>query len=467
MNEKKEAIDVFTPASSATLSFVEREVVNNQLADAIHTPGKQIILYGQSGAGKTTLIFNKLNQTYSSHITVSCSALTSFEDILYQAFDLLDPFFTENRGSKRSSTMKSSISSNYLKIKSIIDSSNTNENTETLRRALPLQLTPLRLAEFLGVAEACLVLEDFHEIKSEEKIKLAKSLKSFKDASDRFRDVKVILVGATGSAKEVIDYDLDMRGRIAEIYLPLMSEEELIKIIELGEKELNLDFKEQIKNDIIEYSSGIAAVTHQLCLYICQNAGIYETCDEKFIIDSGHLYGAISSYISGTPHSVRSHLENALEQDHKSKYENRRIILTALSMCNANGVKKDFLYNKIIEKNPDYPSSNLTRYLNDLTNEGTHKILTHNRDQQTYSFISPIYRTYAQMHFVYNADDKIETTDLSDYVETIASILYENMSVIPSANIVAMVALRLFRAKQTFSKEYLIEIMEKINRTKR
>lgn len=61
---KNDVSDVYTPSSPATLTFVERGSLNDLLVDAIRTKGKQLIIYGHTGTGKSTLLFNKLYQTY-------------------------------------------------------------------------------------------------------------------------------------------------------------------------------------------------------------------------------------------------------------------------------------------------------------------------------------------------------------------------------------------------------------------
>ena len=50
------ATDVFTPTTPAKFAFVERQALNDQLVDALRTPGKQVVVYGPSGSGKTTLL---------------------------------------------------------------------------------------------------------------------------------------------------------------------------------------------------------------------------------------------------------------------------------------------------------------------------------------------------------------------------------------------------------------------------
>lgn len=46
--------EIFTPTRPANLTYVERDKESEQLIRALKTPGKQIIVYGNSGSGKTT-----------------------------------------------------------------------------------------------------------------------------------------------------------------------------------------------------------------------------------------------------------------------------------------------------------------------------------------------------------------------------------------------------------------------------
>ena len=54
--------NVFTPTQPAKLTFIDRDIVNNDLIDALETPGTQVVVYGHTGSGKTTLLTNKLEQ---------------------------------------------------------------------------------------------------------------------------------------------------------------------------------------------------------------------------------------------------------------------------------------------------------------------------------------------------------------------------------------------------------------------
>jgi hypothetical protein len=92
---------VFTPTSQARINFVERKAVNDQLVDALRTPGKQLVVYGESGSGKSTLLLKKLEETYPDHITSRCSSSMTFNQLLLDGFDQLDPFYVASSSTTR------------------------------------------------------------------------------------------------------------------------------------------------------------------------------------------------------------------------------------------------------------------------------------------------------------------------------------------------------------------------------
>ncbi len=213
-------IDVFTPTKPARVTFVERHSVNDRLVDALGTPGKQIIVYGPSGSGKTTLLVNKLHQIYEHHITTRCTKSTTFEQLLLDAFDRLNPYWTSERTSKQTHST-TPLQASYNNIRAQLGPSVTNEKAEKSQRLLPPQLTPQNLARFIGAVRACWVLEDFHKVQEPHKTHLAQMMKVFMDTADEFDTVRIIAIGAVATARQVIEYDPEMRNRVAELFVPL------------------------------------------------------------------------------------------------------------------------------------------------------------------------------------------------------------------------------------------------------
>lgn len=189
------ARDVFTPTKPARIAFVERDSVNNKLVNSLTTPGKQVVVYGHSGTGKTTLLVNKLTQLYEHHITTRCMKGLKFEQLILDAFDQLAPFYTQERHSALKSSTGVDLGASYHALQAKIAAQTTTETSERQARLLPPQLTPQALGRFLGAQRACWVLEDFHKIDESEKAKLSQLMKVFTDLSDEYLDLKIIALG--------------------------------------------------------------------------------------------------------------------------------------------------------------------------------------------------------------------------------------------------------------------------------
>jgi energy-coupling factor transporter ATP-binding protein EcfA2 len=242
--------EVFTPTVPAKVTFVERESLNQQLMDALKTPGKQVVVYGQSGSGKSTLLTNKIAQLYGeSKILSRCTVATNFESLLLGAFDQLDVFYTSTASIKTSSSITGKLEQAYLAVKMNIEATFASEQQSTQTRLLPPQLTAQRLAEFCGAARCCWILEDFHKVPDSEKNKLSQIMKVFTDMAADYPAAKTVAIGAVDTARQVIQYDPEMRTRVAEIAVPMMTTNELVDILQKGEKLLNINFgshKQQI-----------------------------------------------------------------------------------------------------------------------------------------------------------------------------------------------------------------------------
>ncbi|MCL4264806.1 MAG: hypothetical protein KJ069_16405 [Anaerolineae bacterium] len=394
INERYALQEVFTPTQPARANFVERKNVNEKLVKALVTPGKQIVVYGHSGCGKTTLLVNKLHQFYEDHIVTRCTNTMSFEQIMLNGFDQLNPFYNIEQVKSNNTKISSAISSEYALIKAQIGGEYSDSSETKMQRIIPPQLTVQTLARLLGEAKCCWVLEDFHKIARSEKTKLAQSMKLFMDMSDIYASLKIIAIGAVNTAREVIEYDAEMRNRVAEIQVPLMNAVELTEIVDKGQQLLNFSLRPSVKKSIVNYSNGLAAVCHQLCFNICFAAGITETLPERVMISDKELQQALEAYIEEASDTVKSAFDKALRQ-RKRQYENGKLILQALIKADISGARHSEILAEIRKKEPGYPPSNLTSYLHQLQTEKKGKLLRYDSASGKYSFADPIYRFFA------------------------------------------------------------------------
>lgn len=391
--------EIFTPTTPARLTFVERETINDQLVDNIRLPGKQIIVYGHSGSGKTTLLVNKLDQIYEDYVITRCTKETTFDQLLLSAFDQLSPFYTQSKGVSEKSILKSGLSTNYLGIKAQLGSSTTRSSSTNVERVLPPQLTPQNLAEFLGVANCCWVLEDFHKAPIEVRQSLAQNMKVFMDSADNYPSVKIIALGAVDSAHLVIESDQEMKNRVSEIEVPLMSNPEINRIIQRGTELLNIKFDNDVVEGIVWFANGMASVAHELCLHVCNVIGVYETQSTLLTADSAALQEAVNRYIADSSDTLKFSFEKAFRRTKKTKFDNYTIVVKALAKFSQDGATKPELLGEIKKEHFDYPATNLSHCITQLLSFERGSLIRHSKSSGKYSFAEPIFRAFALTMF--------------------------------------------------------------------
>ncbi|MDK8263450.1 AAA family ATPase [Pseudomonas oryzihabitans] len=425
-----DVFDVFTPSQPAKLSFIDRETINSGLVNALRTPGKQIVVYGHSGSGKTTLLSNKLYQTYEGHITSQCMKGMSFEQLVIDAFDQLAPYYEEQKTAKESFTSKASLAATYKSIKLALEASHTSEHSKNEKRALPPQLTPQSLGRLLGSSKKCWVIEDFHKIDETEKQKLSQLLKVFMDLAPEHRLLKIICLGAVDTARQVVSYDEEMRQRVAEIHVPLMSDQEIYQIVNKGEELLNIRFPSALRSKVAKHACGVASICHQLCLNMCIDADVTEKLNSPRALSDKNFDRAVEMYIEDASDSLRGAFDKALKQRNKTKFDSSRLIIEALAFAHERGLARLKLLSRIQEKSPSYTDAILKIHIKKLLEAEYGSILRHDSDSGLYSFKDPFYRAYAQTIIHTENNDHTEPLSTSAMTSHILVHLRENLIII-------------------------------------
>jgi len=414
--------DVFTPTTPAKASFVERAEVNDKLVDALRTPGTQLVVYGYSGSGKSTLLRNKLRQVYEHEVITRCTSLLSFEQLMLSAFDDLNAYYVSEHLAKKTTTLSASAKAIFSAIQSEVSlaKSSASEDSAKKVRFIPPQLTAQNLAKLMGEANCCWVLEDFHKIEESERTKLSQTMKVFMDMADDYKAVKVIAVGAVDSARQVVQYDPEMRTRIAEIHVPLMDPYELQGIIILGAKLLKVGFSPSLTNKISHYANGLPAICHALCLDVCLQNDILIEVDRPVNLSADELESALKKYLGRSSDTLKMAFEASLKQDRKTKYNHPKLIIHALAQLSQDGATKAEILRKINNVETGYSSRSFTKAIDKLCNAQRVPLVRFDENSGKYSFIDPLYRAFAMALNSNEPKTKFDV-DISNFIHVLVS----------------------------------------------
>lgn len=391
--------DVITPNTTAKYTYIKRGPIEESFSKNLDIAGRQIIIYGHSGSGKTTLTRRMLKLQGVNFIITHCEANTKFNDLLLSAFDKLDRFYISQKESNCSYTITSTMKAEYQMLSSEISSQNSTSYTEISCRVVPPQLTPQKLAQFLGEVNAVWVIEDFHKIHEEEKIRLADVLKIFIDAANDYPRVKIICIGAVGSARELVNFDNNLYPRISELHVPLLDESEIRKIINLGCECLHIEMSESLIDKIVYYSNQLASLAHQMCYEICFKNDVKNTRLLKKHINDDQFKSAIQGYIDTNSDTLKGIYESI------TKNQLVWYILKTVVSVEKESMSFDEIKSRINTNRHSFPDNDIHTELKNLSDE-TIGILRFNSNSEKYAVATPFWGAFLKMQLAMEQADR-------------------------------------------------------------
>ena len=356
------------------------------------TPGKQIIVFGPSGSGKTSSVRNLLRKNNYKFIRTHCESNTTFEQLILNAFDELDIFMISGKTRKQSATLKGDLASEYNNIKASISAVKSNEESNTYSRLLPPQLTPQKLARFMGEGKIVWLIEDFHKVSTTEKTRIADVMKIFVDNANDYPVSKIICIGACQSAHELLQLDPNLRARVSEVSVPLLRDEEIKSIITNGFELLNICPSQSLVDKLIYYSDRLGTFAHQMCMDICKGEKVFQTSSKKKNISDSSFQYAIDGFISRSSDTFKSVYEAAV------KNELGWYILRTFSRNEMCKLSLDDICRRVNSERPRFSKEDIANKLEELMSPGFN-IIYYNNNSEKYALSTPFWHRFLRLQF--------------------------------------------------------------------
>jgi hypothetical protein len=121
--------------------------------------------------------------------------------------------------------------------------------------------------------EGVVAIDDHHRLSMEQQGKVVDYLKRLADSGSR--SSKIVIVGIPDTARSLVKISPDIANRIRVFRPKAATRSELLALIELGEKALNIEFENRAA--IAEAASGSLITAQALCWHIATMVGIEET----------------------------------------------------------------------------------------------------------------------------------------------------------------------------------------------
>lgn len=290
----------FRPHSpiSDPVAFQGRVEQRNRVEAALDTPGLHVVIYGERGAGKTSLANVAVSRT--KFIPLFCEEGTTYADICRAIFTYLQSDDPEHIVYDA----KSGIAS-VKGVKYSLTSLSGNE----LRLILPENAISI-------------VIDELDRIKDDSTFRhiaeLCKHLSTYRP------NVTLVLVGVSDTASQLLNGHASNSRNLRQVQIGRMSPAELHSILKYGENILSLRFSDEVTSKIIRTCDNLPYFLHLLAMNAAREA--ISRGDNKVEI-SDYFQGLLSA-ANDCDEELRSSYDRAIKS---AKTETYRRIVWALA----------------------------------------------------------------------------------------------------------------------------------------
>jgi len=284
-----ETLDVFGIKKNQVESYVERTEVDGMFVDALQTD-RQIIVYGSSKQGKTSLVDKHL--PYKDNVVVSLTPKYTLIDIYKSVLSSMDVEIVSSTQSSTGTASESSISAKFkamipslISIESGAEKKEKSDQNESVNRvAIEINLAlPNDVANIIsktGNKDKYVILENFHYLDEEIQKEFSFDLRSFLELGINF-----VILGVWKEKNRLIQFNGDLLERLTEVPVEPWKKEDFRRVISIGEEKLNIQFSTEIKTKIIESAFDSIGVVQELLKVTCINSGVNKRSNKLFCVD--------------------------------------------------------------------------------------------------------------------------------------------------------------------------------------
>lgn len=387
--------DVFTPGTIAKVNYLRRMELEKRISTSLDTPGVQIILYGHSGSGKTTVIRKLLDEKNYKFVRTQCTTDKTLNAIILDAFSQLDRYCVSEQTFKSGQKIGSALKSEIESIKAEISCVTENSSEQKLIRLLPPRLTQQKLAEIFRETGQIWMIEDFHKLSDEEKQKLADVMKIFVDEANDMDGIlqpsKIICLGAVNTPRELITLDPNLSSRVDQIKVPLLKDEEIKEIIEQGCHLLNVVMSDKLVQNLVSYSNNIGSLAHFMCLDICNDLDVKKTTFKRVLVQDNSFEVAIKGYLNRNSDTLQKSYDLITAKNKAAWY-----VLKTLNMYNKDSISYSTLINRINPKHIQLTEDDIQQALAELQSH-PYYIIRYDEDRDSYTFSTPFWSAFIRI----------------------------------------------------------------------
>jgi Cdc6-like AAA superfamily ATPase len=292
---RRKVSDSFKPSRPVTdyRMFAGRVGVLTTLIQSIEDHRMHIVLYGERGIGKTSMMHILAQAAQEARylcVYISCGADTDFDDVFRVLARGIPLLFHQNFGpaserSERGETFADLIGEGPISVHAAGD----------------------LLARVVGT-RIILMLDEFDRCESKEfKQSVAELMKNL---SDRSACAQLAIAGVAANLTELVEHIPSIQRNILALQVPRMTDEEVLSLIARGEAACNMTFADEPRRLIVSTAAGMP----HLASLLCHHAALLAVDDGRLTVGADDVAKAMERALAELKGRIskRSQLESAI-----------------------------------------------------------------------------------------------------------------------------------------------------------
>lgn len=391
----------FTPSKPATNNYVDRGPLDRTIFREFAQQGRQVLVYGPTGAGKTSMVLDNLEKLKTRYqtksIRVTMTNTTTVESFIAEvAYKLQLTRMVQSVETKETSVNTSAA----LKIINWV-SANLGGQKKQIQQDIREQYTGpddfTILEEALFKRNTILVVDDMENLTGtadELRIRLAEIAKNMSDDAVNYEQsyAKIVFVGIATTAEQLWHDVESLKSRLATISVPYLNAHESQKIIQTGWQQAQLSGSIKQVEKTAYIASGIGKVVHELG----QKTGYAAVDDGSQVIRDRYIEDAIHEVFEVNELDYEEQLNKAKNKT-STKTTVRNYVLYA--MANDDRTKmtiQDIL--RAVNELRDADDKKANTISPALTQLKSAKFDILSNDRNSWQFKDPMFKAYVREH---------------------------------------------------------------------
>ena len=274
--------DVFTPRAVVSPEMFTRRNgpdlkgnpgLQDVLREALRDRGAQILMYGDTGVGKSSLLTYAARDEEMNMVTVECMSDQPLEMLIERAIEQLIDVREIKRTSSRTLAGETEAKGGFVHFLSISGrlrgEKGSTQEFEVIDKA-PIDV----LVDVMQKTDKrLLVLDNFQNVTAlPVRLHVAQTLELLSDRANATGDIKMVLIGIADDAQSLLGPSPSSGRRTAEVGVPRMPDDEISEVLETGFRLLALNVPPETLKSLVFLSDGFPYFCHMLGLHLARSA---------------------------------------------------------------------------------------------------------------------------------------------------------------------------------------------------